>query len=54
MPVEAEPAVRLDGVSFAYRPGQPVLTDVDLRVDEGEFVAVAAAARRRSSGSSSA
>ena len=41
MPVETEPAVRLDGVSFAYRPGQPVLADVDLRVDEGEFVAVA-------------
>jgi zinc transport system ATP-binding protein len=41
MPVDAEPAVRLEGVSFAYRPGQPVLAGVDLTVKEGEFVAVA-------------
>ncbi len=34
-------ALELEDVSFAYRPGQPVLTDVDLAVEEGEFVAVA-------------
>ena len=35
------PVVELAGVAFAYRPGQRVLEDVDLRVEEGEFVAVA-------------
>jgi zinc transport system ATP-binding protein len=34
-------AVELEDVSFAYRPGQPVLTDVNLAVPEGEFVAIA-------------
>jgi zinc transport system ATP-binding protein len=34
-------AVAFAGVNFAYRPGQPVLTDVDLAVQQGEFVAVA-------------
>lgn len=34
-------AVELDGVSFGYRPGQRVLEGVDLRLGEGEFVAVA-------------
>ena len=34
-------AVELEGVSFGYRPGQRVLEDVDLRLGEGEFVAVA-------------
>jgi zinc transport system ATP-binding protein len=34
-------AVELRGVSFGYRPGQRVLEDVDLRLGEGEFVAVA-------------
>jgi zinc transport system ATP-binding protein len=34
-------AVELDGVSFAYRQGQPALEDVDLRIGEGEFVAIA-------------
>jgi zinc transport system ATP-binding protein len=34
-------AVELDGVSFAYRPGQRVLEDVDLQLAEGEFVALA-------------
>jgi zinc transport system ATP-binding protein len=37
MPLAAE----LAGVSFGYRPGQRVLEDVDLRLGEGEFVAVA-------------
>jgi zinc transport system ATP-binding protein len=34
-------AVRLQAVSFGYRPGQLVLEDVDLELGEGEFVAVA-------------
>ena len=34
-------AVELRGVSFGYRPGQRVLEKVDLRLAEGEFVAVA-------------
>jgi zinc transport system ATP-binding protein len=34
-------AVELEAVSFGYRPGQRVLEDVDLRIAEGEFVAVA-------------
>jgi zinc transport system ATP-binding protein len=33
--------VELAGVSFGYRPGQRVLENVDLRLGEGEFVAVA-------------
>ncbi len=37
MPLAAE----LAGVSFGYRPGQHVLEAVDLRLGEGEFVAVA-------------
>jgi zinc transport system ATP-binding protein len=34
-------AVELEELSFAYRPGQPVLEDVGLEVGEGEFVAIA-------------
>ena len=34
-------AVELENVGFAYRPGQPVLTDVNLAVEQGEFVAIA-------------
>jgi zinc transport system ATP-binding protein len=34
-------AVELEDVSFGYRPGQRVLEDVDLRIAQGEFVAVA-------------
>ena len=37
----ARDAVRLDRVSFAYRTGVPVLTDVSLSVAQGEFVAIA-------------
>ena len=37
MPVAAE----LRGVGFGYRQGQRVLEDVDLRIEEGEFVALA-------------
>jgi zinc transport system ATP-binding protein len=36
-----EAAVALDGVSFAYRAGQPVLRDVELVIERGDFVAVA-------------
>ncbi len=34
-------AVELVGVSFDYRQGQRALEDVDLRIGEGEFVAIA-------------
>lgn len=34
-------AVELAGVSFDYRQGQHALEDVDLRIGEGEFVAIA-------------
>jgi zinc transport system ATP-binding protein len=34
-------AIAFDGVEFAYTRGQPVLRDVDLRIEEGEFVAIA-------------
>jgi zinc transport system ATP-binding protein len=34
-------AVELEHVAFGYRPGQRVLEDIDLRVGEGELVAVA-------------
>ncbi|MBA3375846.1 MAG: metal ABC transporter ATP-binding protein [Actinobacteria bacterium] len=34
-------AVELSGVSFAYRAGHHVLENVDLRIGEGEFVAIA-------------
>jgi zinc transport system ATP-binding protein len=35
------PAVELSGVSFAYRRGQAVLEGVDLRVPQGQLVAIA-------------
>jgi zinc transport system ATP-binding protein len=35
------PVVELQGVDFAYPGGPPVLRDVTLRVEQGEFVAVA-------------
>jgi zinc transport system ATP-binding protein len=34
-------ALRLQHVSFSYGPGLPVLRDVDLEVQRGEFVAIA-------------
>lgn len=34
-------ALRLHGVSFAYERGPPVLRDVDLAVERGEFLAIA-------------
>jgi zinc transport system ATP-binding protein len=34
-------AFRLEHVSFSYGPGPPVLRDVDLEVERGEFVAIA-------------
>jgi zinc transport system ATP-binding protein len=39
--VHVTPAVELEDVAFGYRPGQRVLEDVDLRLEEGEFVAIA-------------
>jgi zinc transport system ATP-binding protein len=34
-------AIEFDHVDFAYAHGSPVLSDVSLRIDEGEFVAIA-------------
>src|SRR5262249_14033244 len=34
-------AVELDGVDFAYPHGPPVLQDVDLQVEAGEFLGIA-------------
>jgi zinc transport system ATP-binding protein len=34
-------AVELERVAFGYRPGQRVLENIELRIGEGEFVAVA-------------
>jgi len=34
-------AIEFEHVEFGYLPSQPVLRDVDLRVEDGEFVAVA-------------
>ena len=34
-------ALELDSVDFAYQHGQPVLRDVNLEIDAGQFVAVA-------------
>jgi zinc transport system ATP-binding protein len=34
-------AIELEHVDFAYGHGSPVLSDVTLRIDEGEFVAIA-------------
>jgi zinc transport system ATP-binding protein len=39
--VASPPAVELAAVRFAYTPGPTVLRDVDLRIERGEFVAVA-------------
>ena len=35
------PAVELESVTFAYRRGDTVLVDTSLRVEQGEFVAIA-------------
>jgi len=37
---ERAPALRARGVSFAYRPGRPVLADVDLHIAPGQRIAV--------------
>jgi zinc transport system ATP-binding protein len=34
-------AVQLEGVSFGYVRGEPVLRDVELRIEQGRFVAIA-------------
>jgi zinc transport system ATP-binding protein len=41
MPVDALPAVELNGVSFAYRGGPRVLEDVSLAVERGAFLGIA-------------
>jgi energy-coupling factor transporter ATP-binding protein EcfA2 len=41
--VQAEPVCRLAGVQFAYRPGLPVVENVDLELCRGEIVALAGA-----------
>ena len=41
-------AVELRGISFAYDGGRPVLEDVDLAVEPGEFVAIAGPNGRKS------
>lgn len=38
-PIDA-PAIELQNVSFAYDPARPVLRDIDLRIEQGEFVAL--------------
>jgi ATP-binding cassette, subfamily B, bacterial len=40
LPGRAEGAVRFEGVSFGYVPGQPVLRGVDLEVEPGHSVAL--------------
>ena len=35
-----EPAIGFEGVTFAYKPGVPVLKDVSFQVRAGEFVAI--------------
>jgi zinc transport system ATP-binding protein len=39
--MQVTPAVELEEISFGYRPGQPVLEGVGLRIEQGEFVAFA-------------
>jgi zinc transport system ATP-binding protein len=39
--MQVAPAVELRNVSFAYGHGPPVLREVDLRIQQGEFVAIA-------------
>ncbi|SNQ49263.1 putative ABC transporter ATP-binding protein [Frankia canadensis] len=39
-PDDVRGLVELDGVTFGYRPGQPVLRDISLRVEPGETVAL--------------
>ena len=38
---DTAPAVLLEGVSFAYPAGPPVLTDVTLAIEPGAFVGIA-------------
>jgi ABC-type multidrug transport system fused ATPase/permease subunit len=40
LPAPAQGRLHFDSVSFHYRPGEPVLRDVDLEVSRGEIVAV--------------
>ena len=34
------PIVRMEGVSVGYEPGQPVLADLDLRIDDDDRIAL--------------
>ena len=39
-PHDGKPVIEIEQVSYAYQPGSPVLSTVDLTVREGEFVAL--------------
>ncbi len=39
-PLSADGSIVLDGVTFAYQPGRPVLRDVTLRIAPGDTVAI--------------
>jgi subfamily B ATP-binding cassette protein MsbA len=43
LPAHVEGTVRFEGVRFSYRPGEPVIHDLDLSVAAGEMVGVVAA-----------
>ncbi len=40
LPGRARGEIRFEGVSFAYRPGEPVLEDIDLEIAPGSMVAL--------------
>jgi len=42
-PIEAPPLIALDHVTFGYREDRPVLSDVSLRIEKGETLAIVGA-----------
>lgn len=40
VPPSGAPSLRLDTLSFAYRPGEPVLADLNLQVEPGAAIAI--------------